>query len=233
MIINRLNNILLIDDDQDIHVLNKHVLDKLKVSKSIQSAYNGLEGLEMLNKNFKPPFTHAPELILLDQKMPKMGGLNFLEEFNKMAQLPEYYHVKIIISSSEKDSLSLNTCLSYRNVIETMDKPLSQIKLKSVLKKYFPHLYANKHFDELRSSKRTYLNPYKNNPLKFKNKQCHSLLNTLIKDETSTGKGCILLKGDLPNQHSEMVCQDNFKWKMCWSNVNHQGQHCFGLHKVS
>ncbi len=69
------NKILIIDDERRIvEILEKFLIyEKFEVSK----AYDGREGLDLLKRD-------APDLIILDEKMPGMGGANFIKEMKKV-----------------------------------------------------------------------------------------------------------------------------------------------------
>jgi CheY-like chemotaxis protein len=61
--------VLVVDDDQVVHVLAKGTLESK--GYEIISARDGLEALEVLK-------TKIPDLILLDVQMPKMDGYAFI-----------------------------------------------------------------------------------------------------------------------------------------------------------
>ena len=64
--------ILLIDDDEDIHLIAKAALEESGMHQVI-SARTGNEGLKMAE-------FHSPELILLDQILPDIDGKTLMEE---------------------------------------------------------------------------------------------------------------------------------------------------------
>jgi len=65
----RKNRILIIDDEKDLVDAIKFQLEAKKCYE-IAVAYNGIEGLKVLEK-------FEPDLIVLDINMPKMGGIEF------------------------------------------------------------------------------------------------------------------------------------------------------------
>lgn len=69
-----MKKILVIDDDMTFIASIKAALDPAKYS--VTSAVNGEEGLRRVEESI-------PDLILLDIKMPKMDGMEFLKELNK------------------------------------------------------------------------------------------------------------------------------------------------------
>lgn len=69
-----MKKILVIDDDMTFIAMMKASLDPKMYH--VVSAWNGVEGLRQVEES-------KPDLILLDIKMPKMDGMEFLKEINK------------------------------------------------------------------------------------------------------------------------------------------------------
>lgn len=71
-------SILLIDDDELDVISFERALAKIDLPITLYTAFNGLEALELLNeKNI------TPDIILLDLNMPRMNGVEFMEELRK------------------------------------------------------------------------------------------------------------------------------------------------------
>lgn len=66
--------ILLVEDDQNDEELVRRTMRKRGLENCITVAHNGREALDFLFETDTPP-----HLILLDLKMPKMGGLEVLQ----------------------------------------------------------------------------------------------------------------------------------------------------------
>lgn len=83
-------SIVIIDDD-DIDVQSfKRTFAKLKIANPIFRARDGIEGLELLRSENVP----KPYIILLDLNMPRMNGLEFL---NQLRQDPELTSAVVFI----------------------------------------------------------------------------------------------------------------------------------------
>lgn len=100
-------NILLVEDDE-VDVMNvQRAFKKYKITNPLYIAANGLEALAMLrSQNGKPP--QVPEsrrLVLLDLNMPKMNGLEFLQELRKDKQLKSTPVVVLTTSDEDKDRI--------------------------------------------------------------------------------------------------------------------------------
>lgn len=71
-------SILLVDDDELDVISFERALAKIELPITLYTAFNGLEALELLKeKNI------TPDIILLDLNMPRMNGMEFLEELRK------------------------------------------------------------------------------------------------------------------------------------------------------
>jgi DNA-binding response OmpR family regulator len=68
--------VLVVEDDPDLAALEADVL--LECGHAVEIASNGREALDAVQRA-------APDLILLDMKMPVMGGREFAEEYRRTA----------------------------------------------------------------------------------------------------------------------------------------------------
>ena len=87
-------NILVVDDDKEIVKAIEIYLSK--ENYNIHKAYNGIEALNILNKE-------QIELVILDVMMPKKDGLETLEEIRKDKNIPI-----IILSAKSEDIDKIN-----------------------------------------------------------------------------------------------------------------------------
>ena len=103
----RVINVLLVEDDE-VDVMNvQRAFRKVNITNPLYFASNGLEALDMLRgKNGQPP-TVPPSrrLILLDLNMPKMGGLEFLQELRADPSLRTTPVVVLTTSNQDRDRL--------------------------------------------------------------------------------------------------------------------------------
>ncbi|HUB93829.1 MAG TPA: response regulator [Verrucomicrobiae bacterium] len=81
-------DVLIVEDDQSLNEAYWRILEAEHYS--VERCYNGAEALEKLSKM-------QPRIILLDLKMPVMGGIEFLTKFSK---LEPKHKPKIIIFSN-------------------------------------------------------------------------------------------------------------------------------------
>lgn len=94
-------NFLLVDDDE-VDVMNvKRAFKKNNITAPLRVASNGLEALAMLRDD-TPAVPSTRRLILLDLNMPKMGGIEFLQELRADSQLKTT--PVIVLTTSDEDS---------------------------------------------------------------------------------------------------------------------------------
>ncbi len=93
-----MQTVMIVDDDQDEIDLLRRVLKKAGRVKNIATAREGETALELLR-------THqvAPSLILLDLKMPGMGGIETVRQLRADACLKDIPVVIVTNSSLESD----------------------------------------------------------------------------------------------------------------------------------
>jgi len=98
----RLLNILLVEDDE-VDVMNvQRAFQKNHITNPLFVASNGLEALERLRGNVIP---RDRRIVLLDLNMPKMNGIEFLQELRRDAELRMTPVVVLTTSNDERDRI--------------------------------------------------------------------------------------------------------------------------------
>ncbi len=129
--------ILLVDDDDTTNFLSQMLLKRMAIADTILVAGNGQEALDLLQARCVPAVTSTcPTLILLDMKMPRMNGFEFLQAY---AQRPPAENPAVVI-------IMLTTSLNPRDVDHLHDlpvsgylaKPLTRDKIDQLLLEHFP-----------------------------------------------------------------------------------------------
>lgn len=123
-------NILLVEDDK-VDVMNvQRSFKKANITNPIYVAGNGLEALEILRGESKgvemPSFRR---LILLDLNMPKMGGIEFLEELRKDPELRSIPVIVLTTSDQERDRVEAYNL----NVAGYILKPVTFVQFAEVM----------------------------------------------------------------------------------------------------
>lgn len=93
-------HILLVDDDDvDVRVV-KRAFQRQKINNPMTVARDGVEALEMLRGENGHTAVPQPLLILLDLKMPRMGGLQFLEH---LREDPAFHRTVVFVLTTSAD----------------------------------------------------------------------------------------------------------------------------------
>jgi CheY-like chemotaxis protein len=129
---NKKLNILLVEDDE-VDIMNvQRAFKKNNILNPLFFASNGLEALEMLRGN-DGQSSVIPEhrrLILLDLNMPKMGGIEFLQQLRAD---PVLHNIPVVVLTTSDqdcdrmDAYKLNVAgyilkpVTFGNFVEAMD----------------------------------------------------------------------------------------------------------------
>jgi CheY-like chemotaxis protein len=107
MIENIMLNILLVEDDEVDVMTVQRAFKKGNITNPLYIAGNGIEALEMLRGTVGKPSLIPSErrIILLDLNMPKMNGLEFLQELRADATIRQIPVVVLTTSNEEKDRI--------------------------------------------------------------------------------------------------------------------------------
>lgn len=112
------------DDDLDVEAFNRAV-KSLKIANPVVRAKDGLEALEMLRGSEAHERLEPPYIILLDINMPRMSGLELLEEIRS----DELLHRSIVFM--------LTTSADERDILRAYDKNIAGYVVKSSVARTF------------------------------------------------------------------------------------------------
>ena len=125
----RISNVLLIDDDFASNFLHKIFLERLKIIDNIHIVNNGKQALELLFDKSHQPLV-VPELIFLDINMPIMDGWDFLDEYQKIVGTAQS---KIIMLSASANPADEKKAIAHPCVFQFGSKPFNEAKLLHLL----------------------------------------------------------------------------------------------------
>lgn len=98
--------ILLADDSQDDIDLTLHALRAENLANHVFVAHDGEEALDFLfcrASHWERSFDHPPKLVLLDLKMPKVDGMEVLQQIKNDARTKTIPVVLMTSSREERD----------------------------------------------------------------------------------------------------------------------------------
>lgn len=130
---NRVEVVMLIDDNRLTNSLNERTLLETDMISEIILAHDAEEALEQLQmrklKNLK-----LPDLIFLDIIMPRMSGWEFLEKYREM--FGEIASRSVIMLTSSPDVSHLLECTVHPEVQDFIIKPLTDVETKRILRQH-------------------------------------------------------------------------------------------------
>ncbi len=94
-------NILLVDDDDVDTKSIIRAIRKAKILNPIYRAVDGIEALSMLRGEGEYEMVPKPNILIVDLKMPRMDGIEFIQELRKDENLKST--VVFVLSTSKHD----------------------------------------------------------------------------------------------------------------------------------
>lgn len=139
---NKLNCVLVIDDDEPTNFFTQMILEESGCTNHIRVVQSGQEALEYLVKSEagnNPGVYPVPDLIFLDINMPAMDGWEFLEEYKKLRVINRIIVVMLTTSLFPEDKIKAE---KMPEISGFEHKPLTAEKVAAVLEKYFTNVTA-------------------------------------------------------------------------------------------
>lgn len=99
-------SLLLVEDDEVDIAAVRRALAVLKIANPLHIAHDGMEALEMLRGENGQDKLPRPYIIVLDLNMPRMDGLEFLEEIRNDPDLEDSIIFIMTTSRDEADKRS-------------------------------------------------------------------------------------------------------------------------------
>ena len=127
-------NILLVEDNPKHAELTRYALEKHGVSNRLFVVGSGEEGLDFLSgrsKNSAQGVSARPELILLDLKLPGLGGLEVLR---RIRATPAIESIPVVILTSSRSDQDLKECLKL-GITAYINKPVDFVEFSTVMPK--------------------------------------------------------------------------------------------------
>jgi CheY-like chemotaxis protein len=116
-------SILVIDDDREFQTLAKLILGA--ENYEIVSLYNGQAALDYLSKE-------TPRLIILDIRMPRMNGIDFLKAYHASTDKP----APVILTSAVNPAVPGITSDNLSHMGTFLAKPFSPNALRTIVAEY-------------------------------------------------------------------------------------------------
>lgn len=133
-LMNKLNSILLVEDDSITNFIKERLLRKLDIADTIKIALNGYEAINGIKESVNANES-CPQLILLDINMPVMDGFEFLNEF-KALKFKGKEDVVIVVLTTSTNLNDIEKLKGSGNT-DFINKPLTKEKVIDIVNKHF------------------------------------------------------------------------------------------------
>ncbi|MCI2227630.1 response regulator [Polaribacter sp. MSW13] len=135
----KLNCILLIDDDEATNYIHEFIIKKANCAKKVVCKQSGQLALDylLLKENGKYP---QPDIIFLDINMPGMNGWEFLDHYNKLEKNQQAEMILVMLTTSI-DPVDKEKAKKLGIVSGFKPKPLTVEMLNNILKEHFPNKF--------------------------------------------------------------------------------------------
>ncbi|MFM2394112.1 MAG: hypothetical protein RLZZ546_2094 [Bacteroidota bacterium] len=137
----KLNCVLLIDDDFATNFINKKIVQKAHITEHIQVALNGKEAIDYLCSNGDFESQHAmnpqPDLIFLDINMPVMDGWEFIKKYKNLMPEERKKKISIIMLTSSFNPADKAKADTIKEITDYRQKTLNSTMLEEIVKKHF------------------------------------------------------------------------------------------------
>ncbi len=130
-------SVLVIDDDEVMTFLFGKALTTKDVNCEFKTVITAEEGLKYLETTAK-----FPDVVLVDYRLPKMDGFDFLLEYEKR-KYPEQHQALVFMISAYSKKDMLKPLQEFPFVEGFMEKPVTPNKLREMLISYFPEAALN------------------------------------------------------------------------------------------
>lgn len=121
---------IIIDDSPVVHMLCNFVIKRIVSDADIQNFEIPEDGLDYMRQKYSN--NELPTILFLDINMPSMSSWEFLEEFEKLDEKTKNQFC-IYIMSSSIDPGDRQNAMENRNVVDYIEKPLSEKIMLSIL----------------------------------------------------------------------------------------------------
>lgn len=119
-----IEEIIIIDDDEIVHMLGLKVLKLIGFEGKVLQFFNGIEALDFFKQKTLEGHDSAPFLVFLDLNMPILDGWEVLEKLaENTSSLPSQLFLTILTNSF--NPLDRERARGYPFVLDFLNKPIS------------------------------------------------------------------------------------------------------------
>lgn len=131
----KINSILLVDDDEASNFLHSIFINKLDMEIEVNSAINGQQALDyILNKGADK--LGLPCMVMLDLRMPIMDGWEFMQRYEDQVPQSLKDQLMIVLVTISDNSTDKERATNNPHIIDFAQKPLSDSTFRKIINKH-------------------------------------------------------------------------------------------------
>jgi CheY-like chemotaxis protein len=132
----RLNTILLVDDDDASNFLHSIFINKLDVDVNINSALNGQEAIDFILGKGQEQL-ELPCMVMLDLRMPIMDGWQFMSAYEELVPKKLKDQITIVLVTISDNKEDKERAIANEYIADFAQKPLSDETFKALIQKHY------------------------------------------------------------------------------------------------
>lgn len=126
---NKVESILLVEDDRAMNFIHEHLIRKSERCNNIITTYNGKEGIDYLESMSAEKM---PALIFLDINMPVLNGWEFIEQFKDLSE-DKRSKIKVYMVTTSSSSIDIQRAEEDPDIAGFITKPLKKEILEEII----------------------------------------------------------------------------------------------------
>ncbi|MDF4222154.1 MULTISPECIES: response regulator [Maribacter] len=134
--LDRLNTILLVDDDDASNFLHSIFINKLDMDVNINSALNGQEAIDFILGKGQEQL-ELPCMVMLDLRMPVMDGWQFMDAYEDLVPKKLKDQITIVLVTISDNKEDKQRAIDNKHIADFAQKPLSDETFKALIQKHY------------------------------------------------------------------------------------------------
>ncbi|WP_339723756.1 response regulator [Maribacter stanieri] len=134
--LDRINTILLVDDDDASNFLHSIFINKLDMDVNINSALNGQEAIDFILGKGQEQL-ELPCMVMLDLRMPVMDGWQFMKAYEELVPKKLKSQITIVLVTISDNKEDKERAISNKYIADFAQKPLSDETFKALIQKHY------------------------------------------------------------------------------------------------
>ena len=134
--LDKLNSILLVDDDEASNFLHSIFINKLDLDVNINAALNGQEALDFILGKGQNEL-ELPCMVMLDLRMPVMDGWQFMKAYEELVPKKLKEQITIVLVTISDNQEDKDRAITNEHIADFSQKPLSDETFKKLIHKHY------------------------------------------------------------------------------------------------